>query len=94
MPAVEGIVNTGYHSDIPSTDKAVGNDGHYIMTRCSTSHILSQSHTVEEVDNSREQELMHASNMSLSHSASASSISNKSIASSALKVEVSVKILF
>lgn len=88
MPAVEGVVNTGYQKEILNINKAKDSDGNYIMTRCSTSHIQSDSHATVDMDTSQEQELQHASNMTLSHSMSASSLSNKSVASSALKVEI------
>ena len=85
MPGSDGMVNTGYQSETSERDN--DDDGLYIMTKCSTNHVQSPGVIKSDVDTSQEQELQHASNMTLSHSVSASSFSNKSTTST-LKVEV------
>ncbi|XP_053403563.1 uncharacterized protein LOC123554901 [Mercenaria mercenaria] len=85
MPGVDGMVNSGYQSENSDRDK--DDDGLYIMTKCSVSHAQSHTKGTSDVDTSQEKELQHASNMSLSHSVSGSSLSNKSTAST-LKVEI------
>jgi hypothetical protein len=85
MSSTDGVVNSGYQSE--NSDRGKDDDGHYIMTKCSPNHVQSHGAVKLDMESSQEQELQHASNLTLSHSVSASSFSNKSTAST-LKVEV------
>ncbi|XP_060558469.1 uncharacterized protein LOC132718756, partial [Ruditapes philippinarum] len=85
MSSTDGVVNSGYQSENSERDK--DDDGHFIMTKCSTNNVQSHGAVKLEMESSQEQELQHASNLTLSHSVSASSFSNKSTAST-LKVEI------
>lgn len=92
MPGNEGSINSAYDSDSQQSSNHDKSDilHHYSMTLCSPSEIAAHcSPDGVRSDLSRSQELQHASNMSSSNSVH-SSLSNKSLTSSALKVEVSM----
>jgi len=91
MPVTDGSINSAYENDKQTSsnhDDEANVLQHYSLTLCTTSDIETHcSPDGVRTELSRSQELQHASNMSSSNSSN-SALSNRSLTSSALRVEV------